>query len=333
MIVGLVVAALAGLLTALSAQTPTSPQRSNYLLRENVHLVIVPVTVKSRDGSLVDDLIREDFRVFEDGHERPIQYFSNESMPLAAVILLDTGMSQLSLGAVRTTLRSLGDTFAPGDEEAAMLFDNTIRLVPDFTSQAELLVTTVEKALPEAAGPGPSILGGPLGQPTTINGVAVNRPGTAPVPTSPVQKRLDDALYAAVQRLKTRPPGHRRVVMIISDGANGSDNEISHHEAMDALEASDVTVYALSFGGGWAMKRADLLARVARETGGDIAYVQRRAGLDRAFPRLANGARNSYVLGFAPASADGEFHEIQVRVSRSGVRWIARNRFLSPPSK
>jgi hypothetical protein len=78
------------------------------------------------------------------------------------------------------------------------------------------------------------------------------------------------------------------------------------------------------------MKRVDLLARVTRETGGDIAYAQRSAALERVFFGLTGEARNSYVLGFAPASADGSFHEIQVRVARSGVRSMARSSFFSP---
>jgi VWFA-related protein len=135
----------------------------------------------------------------------------------------------------------------------------------------------------------------------------------------------------AAQRLKTRPPDRRRVVVIVSDGMNGSDNQFSYSETMDALASSDVTVYAVSFGSGWAMKRGDLLARVARGTGGDIAYVQRRSSLDRAFFTLTNEARNSYVLGFTPASADGKFHEIQVRVKRPAVSSIARSRFFSLP--
>ncbi len=316
---------------AADTEQGTSQQKPGYTIKENVHLVIVPVTVKDRHGTLVDDLRQDDFKLFEDGHARSIQYFSNETTPLSTVILVDTGMSALSLDALRSGLRTLSDAFAPDDEQALILFDNTIRPAEDFTRQGDLLVAAAEKALPRGTGAGPSILGGPLGNPPVINGVPIDRPGTAPRLASRVDKRIDDALYAAVQRLKARPLGRRRVVVILSDGVNGSDNEIPHDEVMEALTASQVTVYAVSFSSGWAMKRTDLLARVARDTGGDIAYVERRHRLDRAFPELTNEARNSYVLGFSPLAADGRFHEIAVRVGRPGVRWIARNRFLSPP--
>ena len=319
--------------THSQAKTQDPSPQSGYTLKENVHLVVVPVAVKDRDGTLVDDLSKADFRVFEDGQPRLIQYFSNETTPLSTVILVDTGMSALSLGTLRSRLQSLSDSFAPDDEQALILFDNTIRLTQDFTTQGDLLAEAAKKSLSEGTGAGPSILGGPLGNPPTINGVPVDRPGTAPVQASRVAKRVDDALYSAAERLRTRALGRRRVVVILSDGVNGSDNRIPHDQVMEALAASDVTVYAVSFGSGWAIKGRDWLARVARETGGDIAYVQRRKGLDQAFSQLTTEARNAYVLGFLPRSADGNFHEIQVVVARPGVHWIARNRFLSPVTR
>lgn len=323
---------LAGLLALGSLRIHSEEQSPHYVLKEKVHLVIVPVTVKDRQGDLVDDLLQQDFRVFEDGQERPIQVFANEASPLAAVILLDTGMSGYALAAVRARLASLSDAFAPEDEEALYLFDSSIRLVQDFSSQPESLPEVAAKAMPE--GSGPSLLGGPLASARQVNGAPLGGPTGAPTagPASPVGKRIYDALYVAAQRLKTRPVGRRRVVVIVSDGVNGSDNEFSYDQALEALTASDVTVYAASFGSGWAMKRADLLARVARETGGDIAYVQRRSGLDRAFTRLTQEARNAYILGFPPLSADGAFHAIRVRVAGRGHRSIARSRFLSLPA-
>jgi len=322
---------LAGLLVAFGAEPRSSEQKPNYVLKENVHLVIVPVTVKDAHGALVEDLTQDDFHIFEDGRERPVRYFSNESSPLSVVILLDTGMSAHSLDAVRDAAGSLGSSFGPNDEESLVMFDNTIRVVQDFTPRADLLVDRALKTIPEGAGP--SMLGGPLSGSTRINGVPIDRPGTMTIATRPPGKRLVDALYAAAHRLKTRPAERRRIVVIISDGVNGSDNLFSLQDAVDALAASDASAYAVSFGSGWAAKRADLLARVSRESGGDIMYVQRRKGFANALPRLTDEARNAYVLGFPPASSDGKFHDIEVRATRPGVRLIARNRFLSPAAK
>src|ERR1700685_3980233 len=59
-----------------------------------VTLVVVPVTVKNGAGELVTDLQQNDFRVFEDGIEQPIEVFSDDALPLSAAILIDDDLKQ-----------------------------------------------------------------------------------------------------------------------------------------------------------------------------------------------------------------------------------------------
>jgi VWFA-related protein len=325
---------LAALLVAGSALAQSDVQKEPFTLKENVHLVVVPVSVKDRDGGLVEDLTRDDFSVFQDGKPRPIQYFSNEPTPISALVLLDTGMSAKSLATVRSQLRSISNAFGPSDEVALYFFDKHIELVQDFTSKTDLIVEAVDREVKEGRveGTGPGVLGGPLAGSPTINGVNVDNPGSAPTLSSPITKSIHDALYEAAQQLRYRPEGRRRLVLILSDGAGGG-NTFSYQKMINALEVARVTVYAVSFSAGWAAKRADLLARVARDTGGDIAYVRRSSGLDTACFLFADESRNAYVLGFTPSVADGKFHDINVRVARPGVKLVARNRFFAPPLK
>jgi VWFA-related protein len=329
---------LLALLLAVAAVGSDLPQSDDqtqpFTLKENVHLVVVPVSAKDRDGRLVPDLTRDDFTVFQDGKPRPIQYFSNELTPISALILLDTGMSAKSLATVRSQLRSLSNAFGPSDEVALYFFDQHIRLVQDFTSKTDLIVEAVNRETKEGIGEGtgPGMVGGPLAGSPMINGVNVDNPGSAPTLSKPITKSIHDALYEAAQQVRYRPEGRRRVVLILSDGAGGS-NTFSYQDMINALQVAKATVYAVSFGAGWAAKRADLLARVARDTGGDIAYVRRSSGLDAACFLFADESRNAYVLGFTPSVADGKFHDIKVRVSRPGVKLVARNRFFAPPLK
>lgn len=329
---------LLGLIFALAA-VGSGPQQSDdqtepFTLKENVHLVVVPVTVKDRAGRLVQDLTREDFRVREDGKQRPVQYFSNELTPISALVLLDTGMSSKSLAIVRSQLRSLSNAFGPNDEVALYFFDQHIRLGLNFTSNADLVVDAVERQGTQAKveGNAPGMVGGPLAGSPVVNGVNIGNPGSGPILSTAVSKSIHDALYEAAQQLRHRPEGRRRVVLILSDGVTGGDT-FSYQAMMKALEVAQATVYAINFGTGWVAKRADLLARVARDTGGDVAYVRRPSGLDAACFLLANEARNAYVLGFTPSVADGKFHDIDVRVSRRGLKLIARKRFFAPPLK
>ena len=75
------------------SQNPKQPGDTRSILKVRTNLVIVPVTVKDRDGQLVGDLQRDDFRVFCDDVEQKIVYFSSDPFPLSAVVLIDNDLS------------------------------------------------------------------------------------------------------------------------------------------------------------------------------------------------------------------------------------------------
>ncbi len=336
---------MAALLVTLLVAPPSAPARQvqdrgqpqrqlhGLVLKRNVQLVLVPVTVKDRHGRLLPALTQKDFRIVVDGKETPVRYFSNEAASLAAVVMVDTGLSVSSVNTLRSALTDFQDDFLPGDFSEAYIFDNTIHRLLDFTSQPQLWVKALATALPEGTGSGPMVLGGPLGGPTLKNGTPIDQPGTVPVGAPPVGKRMMDALYTASLQLRDQPLERRRVILIISDGINGTDNDFSYQDVLQSLERRGVSVYAVNFGLGWVLKKRDLLSRLAAETGGDESFVQRKNALEDACSRLMKEARSAYILGFNPVSADGKLHRIEVRVSLRGARTIARRRFLAPAEK
>ena len=327
-------ALVAALLVApLSAPARHRNQQPGLVLKRNVQLVLTPVTVKDRHSRLLPALTRNDFRIFVDGKERSVKYFSNEVAPLAAVVLVDTGLSVTSIDTLRNALPALQDDFLPADVSEAYTFDNTINRLLDFTPRPEQWVKALAKALPEGAGSGPYVLGGPIGGPGMRNGTPINQPATVAIGAPQVGKRMMDALYVASQQLRNQPPARRRVILIISDGVNGSDNNFSYHDVVQSLQRRDVSVYAVNFGLGWILKKKEVLSRLASATGGDDSFVQRKNALEDACVGLMNEARSAYTLGFTPAVADGEWHRIEVRVSKRGARLIARRRFLAPVGK
>ena len=112
---------------------PQENPEEPFFLREQVGLVIVPVTAKDRAGNLVEDLTKDNFQVFEDGKKREIRLFSTATNPLSAVILLDGEMPQKYMQLVEKTLASLSNSFDPNDEQALYLFDRTVRRLQPFT--------------------------------------------------------------------------------------------------------------------------------------------------------------------------------------------------------
>ena len=72
-----------------SAGRPRPPEQGEFTLKVDVNMVLVEATVRDDKGRIVNDLKREDFRVFEDGVEQQITYFSRDELPLAVALVVD----------------------------------------------------------------------------------------------------------------------------------------------------------------------------------------------------------------------------------------------------
>jgi len=84
-----------GALALLATLTTPAPDAAAQTFRTGVNLVILPVTVTNSDGRFVGALTKNDFTVYEDNHERPIEQFSSERVPVSLGILIDISGSML----------------------------------------------------------------------------------------------------------------------------------------------------------------------------------------------------------------------------------------------
>src|SRR5208282_4883907 len=102
-------------------QKQSGDTRNTIKIRTN--LVIVPVTVKNRDGALIGDLQRDEFRVFCDNVEQQIVFFTSDPYPLSAVVLIDDDLPSKSAEAVQKSLAAIAGAFGPNDEAAIVTYD------------------------------------------------------------------------------------------------------------------------------------------------------------------------------------------------------------------
>jgi hypothetical protein len=83
-----------------------------------------------------------------------------------------------------------------------------------------------------------------------------------------------------------------------------------------------------------AMVTADLpdpgLARVAQETGGGYTEIRFGQDLGAAFAQVVDELHSQYLLGFAPPKRDGKAHDLDVRVSKRGMKPRARKSYVAP---
>jgi VWFA-related protein len=141
---------------------------------------------------------------------------------------------------------------------------------------------------------------------------------------------------------------------VLSDGKDSGpitfrQRPVSQAEVIDRARREDVMIYAVGMrsrssrslppagigpGGLQAMLLADMpdpgLARVAEETGGGYTEIRFGQDLGAAFTGVADELHTQYLLGFAPPRRDGKIHDVNVRVTRGGLKARARKSYLAP---
>src|SRR5215472_4813095 len=283
---------------------PQSPGQSHSqgqgqppVIKTEVNLVNLFATVRDKNKRIVTDLRKDDFKVFEDGHEEQIAFFSKEmALPITLGLLLDTsGSEQYMLGAIQDAgSRFLHRVLRKGDEAMVISFDSDVDLLSDFTDDRSILDRAINKARINTPG------GGYIaGNPGPVGG---NITGTA----------LYDAIYLACGD-KLNGEAGRKAIVIVTD-AQDEGSKVRLEEAIEAAQRTDTVIHLLlvadpRFGG-----NAGVARRLTEETGGRLIVVNSEKRLEEAFDQISEELRSQYTLGYNPPNTakDGRFRKISV---------------------
>jgi VWFA-related protein len=307
----------------------TDKQQGPAPIRIATNAVVVPVTVKDRDGNLVPDLRRDEFRVFEDNIEQQITQLSVETVPLSLVVLIDNDLKRKDELQVEPSLASIVSGLSTSDEAFICRFDQFFHEGKGFTRNQDTLLTELKRTSlssePSVAPPG-----GPFNGPTISNAPA---PGAPPSPAGlqaikgQPTKALDDAVFEAAGLLKDRDSRKRRkVILLISDGQNGAKfNTHSYDETKAELLRQEISVYSVATGSSYFERKFNRLVSYSRDTGGDIYYGAKQNAFSEFYTRITEEARNQYTLTYATkGERPVDYHSIEVRVRRDGLTILAR---------
>ncbi len=311
---------------ATPVQTPRSEAPARIVL--NPTLVVLPVTVKDHNGSLVPDLKKDEFRVFEDNVEQQITFFTVEAFPLSLVVLIDNDLKSRDADQVEPSLRAIVGGLSTYDETFVCRFDQFFYPGKGFTKDQDKLLTELRRTRIDSR---PSVPppGGPFEGPTINNipapGAPPNNAGMQSIKSQPT-KALDDAVYAAAELLKDRPIDRRKIILLISDGQNGAKfNNHSYDETRAALLRNNISVYSVATGSSYFDRKFSRLVSYSKDTGGDIYYGAKSNAFDEFYSRITEEARNQYTLAFAPkGEGKVDYHTLEVRVRRDGLTILTR---------
>lgn len=284
---------------------------SGYIFRAAAKEVLVDVSVRDGRGRPITRLSRSDFRIFEDGAERPLAGFWFDEHPLAIALVVDKSGSMLrNLQEMQQTAEEVLSRLKPVDEVAFFSFDDDVSNVVELTTDRG----QISRALGEVtAGGGTDIV---------------------------------NALLAACVYLRNKAPDKRRVVILVSDNlappftVNEAGVMRDEMELIDTALQNEVVIYNLHVSrvdrskvAMTSLVRRGALKGLRQEWAGDPVAMERitetTGGAMMKAPRarrmldeVVSELRRKYVISFVPARphVDGRMRTIEVRL---GNRWNA----------
>lgn len=300
-----------------------APETVQHKIITQTDMVVLPVTVKDRNGNLVPGLTAADFHIFEDGVEQTLFLFSAESTPLSIVVLVDDDLKPSDAHEMAPSLRSILAGISAGDEAMVCRFDLEFYPCEPFTTDEGRLLAELKDAQ-EASKERPPVFvpwqGSPSDHPRGV--------GEPPMMQAPISmgsrptKALDDAVYAAAEFLNARGRERRKLILIVSDGINGPEfNEHSYDDTVGKLLSANVSVFSVAVGGVSFKKRFARLRDYARGSGGDIYYACDQRMMEQFYSRITEEARHEYTLAYEPRfnTSRTKYHQLNVTVAREGM--------------
>src|SRR5262245_24779832 len=111
------------------------PQDPRYRLAVQVQLVNVIATVRDDRGQYIDDLKPEEFKVFEDGKEQKVSFFSHDRrVSISVGVLVDvSGSMRHKLQQALQTVREISLALSPDDEMFLITFNSDVNVRQRFT--------------------------------------------------------------------------------------------------------------------------------------------------------------------------------------------------------
>ena len=324
-----------------SREAPTGGEQL-YKLRVTTNFVQVPVTVKNRDGRMVDGLLPQDFTVMENGTRQKLTFFTSDPFALSVAVVLDLGMPDTAVQKVNQTFPSLVGAFAPYDEVALYTFSSTVSQVSDFAGVSRRLEALLTQMKTERGrNNGVPVLSGPMASGPIVNGKPVNSP-TQPVYTPTKEAHvLNDAILQAALDLIKRDPTRRKIIFVISDGRE-SGSKASYGDVLKLLLTNGIQVKAVAVESAalplyGKLERlhlprqgyGNLLPKYAGATGGAPVFTElSRNAIEQTYAQAMSEARNQYTLGYTPAKGKvsaAAYRSIEVLVDRPDLKIYAKD--------
>ncbi len=324
------------------------------VIKVNTSLVTLPVTVMDRDGKYVPNLRKEDFRLWEDGLEQEVAFFSSVDKPFSVVLMLDTsGSTRFRIEEIQDAAIAFVNQLRRDDRVMVVSFDDQIRVLTEFTSDRNRLRSAIMET-------------------ETGDGT-----------------RLYDAVDLVMNERLSRVEG-RKAVILFTDGVDTTSRNASYQSNVRDAEELDALIYPVQYdttmdmggggsrrtnrrsvrdifdeifgpngginggiygggsgrggsgggrsrggrGGGGYDTASQYLGELAQRTGARTYQADSTQNLSAAFSNIAEELRRQYSLGYYPKNPAqaGQRRQIQVRVNQPNLAVRTRDTYVFKPA-
>lgn len=301
-------------------------------IRVETDLVTVPVRVTSKDSRPLTDLKQTEFRLFENGAEQKVAYFSSVDQPFTVALLLDMSYSTVfKLNEIQSAALQFVAQLKENDKVTVIAFDEKPTVLCQPTSDRRILKLAIEAV---RTGSGTSVY---------------------------------DALDIALNKQLGAITG-RKAIVILSDGVDTYSAKSSKKEILGIVEEDDVVVYSLRYdtyddvrknrrrdaqiryddddkpyiyetppGKGEReidyVEAREFLDAIADSSGGRVFKVSSSTNLNHAFTKIAEELRKTYSLGYYPSDErlPGVTYTLKVRINRPNLNLRTRETMIRRP--
>src|ERR1700739_1880585 len=274
-------------LADISHDTPPVIIKPGKVIRAEVDLALVNVTVTDPYNRLVTGLDPDNFRVFEDNIEQEVVSFSAEDVPISIGVIFDfSGSMANKVDKAREAALQFFKTANPQDEFFLVSFNERAELTSSFTNSVEDLQARMMLTVPKG------------------------------------RTALLDAIYLGLSQMRGAHNA-KRALLILSDGG---DNHSRYNESdiKRLVKEADTQLYAIGIFDplGYRNRTPEelggpsLLSEVTEMPGGRFFAVEKLDELPDIASKIGMELRNQYVLGYRPSNKahDARWRKLKIKL-------------------
>jgi Ca-activated chloride channel family protein len=257
------------------------------VIRANVDLVLVNVTVLDHSDRAVTGLESANFTVLDDKTPQIVSYLSSVDEPIALVVVLDASASMaVKIQEARKALTELINSSNPQDDFSLVIVHDKPRVAFHLDDSTTEIDRTTDAIQPDGF--------------------------TA----------LWDGMYLGMKELQNARY-RRKAMVVISDGGD-NHSKYTESQLKSLLEEADVEVYAIGMFDRFARRAEERMGplqldEVTSITAGRVFSVHDPEELSRSVIQISHELRSQYVLGYYPSNRnrDGKWRKLKIHLAGS----------------